>query len=115
MLCIVRDKIVIKSRQLPSKKLTTEPDDPSKSGIDVKKRDQVTLSKAVQAEMKEEAASFYFLVGFTNLVATDHCDGVLLYRQKKMKRNESVDLFKAALRENPSHSASLFGLALAYT
>ena len=75
--------------------------------------------------MQDNLASFYFLVGYTNLLLCDHSEVQLLYKQRKIMRNESVDMFKTALRvsrykpanssqNDPDHHPSLFALALTY-
>ena len=61
---------------------------------------QSNLNKAVQAVMEQALAPFYFLAGFSNLLVCDDnsSSALMFYQNKKNIRNETVDMFKAALQ-----------------
>lgn len=63
-----------------------------------KKIETYTLGRAVQVQMQERLASFCFLTGFAILMVCDNEESCTLYKQKKIKRHEAVDLFKTALK-----------------
>jgi cephalosporin-C deacetylase-like acetyl esterase len=58
---------------------------------------EITLCKAVQAQMVDSAAHFYFLVGLTKLMVCDHTE-IMMYSHRKAQRLQAVEMFKTALR-----------------
>ena len=67
-----------------------------------KKITEQKLSQAVQACLEENETSYLFLAGFATLLTADLPEGVMLYKEKKLKRQQAVELFKTALRVSQS-------------
>jgi len=82
MLQIVKDKIAYSSISMISSKPNKLQEAKSPDTEDQRTVKKTSLSRAVQAEMQANPATYYFLTGYTGLLLCDYSD--MMYKQKKI-------------------------------